>query len=362
MLRQLARLTRRVPAAGPRALAVAVYADAADAIQPASQAGFEGVACVDDAARACTLLCDLWASTRAPWIRAWAEGLLDFLLWMHEGGGRWVNFISDWDGSRNDAGRTSAPGVNFWQARATLAMAKAAVVLDDRRAAEQVELGMAAADGVPAAADVRAVHAMAALELVAGTPHWSHQARLERWCDEIAQCKSGETLINWPLEQGPPHLWGHIQEGVLAEAGAALARGDLIAVARRSADVVFPEVIESGFDLDRVLPYDVQSSVYAMDRLAAVTGEPAYSALGRQARMWFDGRNPGRCQVYDRARGRVADGVDLRQMSRHSGAESNIVACQALFEDAVLLAHQLTAGGGLHLPPLEGEGRGGGIG
>jgi hypothetical protein len=142
-------------------------------------------------------------------------------------------------------------------------------------------------------------------------------------------------LINWSLEPGPPHLWGHTQEGVLAASGAALARGDLVAVARRSADVVFPDLIESGFDLDRVQPYDVQSSVYAMDLLAAVTGEPVYDALGRKARLWFDGRNPARSQVYDRARGRVADGVDGRLVNPRSGAESNIVAGQALFDDAV---------------------------
>jgi hypothetical protein len=324
-----------------------VYADAADAHQPASDAGFEGVACVDDAARACTLLCDLWAATRAPWIREWAEGLLEFLLWMHGGDGRWVNFISDWDGLRNVTGRTSAPGINFWQARATLAMAKACVVLDDRRAAGPLELGMAAAAGAPAAADVRAVHAMAALELVGGTRGSPPRALLEGWCDEIARCRSGDMLINWSLEPGPPHLWGHTQEGVLAASGAALARGDLVAVARRSADVVFPDLIESGFDLDRVQPYDVQSSVYAMDLLAAVTGEPVYDALGRKARLWFDGRNPARSQVYDRARGRVADGVDGRLVNPRSGAESNIVAGQALFDDAVVLAHQLTASGGL---------------
>jgi hypothetical protein len=326
---------------------VAVYADAADAIQPAGDAGFEGVACVDDAARACTLLCDLWAATQAPWIRAWAEGLLEFLLWMHTGDGRWVNFISDWDGLRNVTGRTSEPGINFWQARATLAMVKACAVLEDRRAVEPMELGIAAAAGAHAPADVRAVHAMAALELVGRTQASSHRALLNGWCDEIARCRSGEMLLNWSLEQGPPHLWGHVQEGVLAAAGAALVRGDLVGVARRSADAIFPDLIESGFDLDRVQPYDVQSSVYVMDLLATVTGEPVYGALGRKARLWFDGRNPARGQVYDRASGRIADGVDRGLVNPRSGAESNIVAGQALFDEAVVLAHRLTAGGGV---------------
>ena len=53
MLRQLARLTRPVPVAGPRALTVAVYSQADGQLLDARETGVEGVACVDDAARAC---------------------------------------------------------------------------------------------------------------------------------------------------------------------------------------------------------------------------------------------------------------------------------------------------------------------
>ena len=347
MLRQLARLTRRVPAAGPRALAIAVYADTSDAILPASQAGFEGVACVDDAARACAVLCDLWATTGAPWVRIWAEGLLDFLVWMHTGDGRWVNFISDWNGARNMTGRTSVPGVNFWQARAICAMTKAWIVLDDPRARDSLELGMAAAAAAPAPADVRSLHARAAVELVDRPTASHHRAWLEGWCDEIAHCRSGEMLMNSAAEQGRPHLWGHIQEGVLAQAGNVLQRPELVAVARRSADLILPQVIESGFDFHGVRPYDVGSTIFVTDSLAAVTGELAYAALGRNARMWFDDRNSADCPVYDRVRGRVADGIDEGRVSEHSGAESNIVAAESLFEDAILLVRDLTPGGGL---------------
>ena len=56
MLRQLARLTRPIPSAGPGALAVAVYADGSDETVAARESGFEGVACVDDAARLLGLL------------------------------------------------------------------------------------------------------------------------------------------------------------------------------------------------------------------------------------------------------------------------------------------------------------------
>jgi hypothetical protein len=118
MLRQLARLTRPVPAAGPDALAVAVYAGTDDLPRMARESGFEGVACVDDAARLLDVLCDVWTRSRQPWAERWARGLLEFCLWMQEPDGRWINFVYDWDGTRNERGITSATGESFWHARA----------------------------------------------------------------------------------------------------------------------------------------------------------------------------------------------------------------------------------------------------
>ena len=86
--------------------------------------GYEGVACVDDAARALDLYCALWEATRLPWLRRWCDGLLDFILAMQGADGRWLNFILDWEGTPNLAGRTSMAGGDFWQSRAVLALAR----------------------------------------------------------------------------------------------------------------------------------------------------------------------------------------------------------------------------------------------
>src|SRR5256885_12758393 len=63
MIRQLARLARRVPAAGPHAVALGGYANDEDAGLAARDQGFEGVAGLDDAARAVGLLLDLYRAT-----------------------------------------------------------------------------------------------------------------------------------------------------------------------------------------------------------------------------------------------------------------------------------------------------------
>ena len=333
MLRQLARLTRRVPAAGPKALGIAVYAGATGKSFGARETGVEGVACVDDAARGFILLSKLWVRTGNHELRRWAEGLLEFLLWMHDGDGRWVNFIYDWEGSRNLTGPTSAPGPNFWQARGTEAVTLAALLFDPPGVRPVLRAGFAAAAGSSPPADVRAIHAIAALEFLRAEPDPWLLSQLNGWCDELAECSSNGILMNSPDERGRPHLWGHIQEAVLIEAAHCLERRDLIDVARRSADSVFAEAIESGFDLPHIHPYDVQSAVFVMDRLESETGEGRYKSSARKARAWFSQRNPAHADVYMRTEGRVADGIDEGKINEHSGAEANISAGLALVDD-----------------------------
>jgi hypothetical protein len=196
-------------------------------------------------------------------------------------------------------------------------------------------------------ADVRAIHIRTALTLLEAGDDRGLIDELALWSDEVAGCRDGERLMNSADEQGETHLWGHIQEGVLADAGVRLGRQDLVATACRSAELVFRTVVMSGFDLEHVQPYDVASAVYVLTRIAAVTGTPTYAALADMARSWFDRRNAAGQPVYDRQAGRVSDGVDGRRVSDNSGAEANIVGAQALFEDTAKLARRLSAREGL---------------
>src|SRR4029079_3287541 len=244
MIRQLARLTRRVPAAGRHALTLAVYANDEDQSLAARDRGFEGVACIDDTARAVGLLLDLYRDTGDRRLGEWATGLVDFVLYMQRADGRFHNFIRDWDGTINTDGPTSYPGGTFWQARAIRALAKAHLVLRDPRVAAPLARGFAFATETPAPPDVRSIHVLAALDLmrVGLTPVL--RETLERWCYEIAACREGGVLLNSPAETAPPHLWGHVHEGVLAEAAPVLDRPDLLELARQSAQAFLVPQIE----------------------------------------------------------------------------------------------------------------------
>ena len=338
MLRQLARLTTPIPAAGAGALAVSVYADRLDRSVPAMESGVEGVACVDDAARLLDVLCDVWARTRLPWVERWARGLLEFVLWMQEDDGHWINFVYDWDGTRNVRGVTSSTGQNFWHARALIGVSHAWLTFHDVRAQDALLQGLAQAMKTPAPADVRVLHMEVARRLIADADEASLRPALKMWADEVVSCRLDGVLMNNLEETGAPHLWAHLQEGALAEAGELLGDPELVDVASASAMSLFAPLVRNGFDLPRVTPYDVSSAVYALDRLAAATGDGAWTALAGDARAWFDGRNPAGRPVYDRDRGRVADGVDEGRVSENSGAESNLVAAEALFDDAIACA------------------------
>lgn len=317
-------------------MAIAVYSGSAGEQYEARESGVEGVACVDDAARACVLMYRLWMATGNRSLRLWADGLLDFVLWMYAGDGLWHNFIYDWDGARNTDGPTSAPGMNFWQARATQALAEVGPLLTETRGRRVLGEALdAAASGSPPS-DVRALHALAALAEMQRAPRPWLAHRLAIWCDELATCRRDETLMNSPDERGRPHLWAHVQEAVLADASVALKRSDLRTLAVESADAVFVEVIESGFAGEHVHSYDVQSAIFVMDRLAALTGDSRYNDLACKSRRWFDVNRAGR-NVYDRVAGRVADGLDEGRLSERSGAEANITAGLALLGDPRVL-------------------------
>lgn len=338
MLRQLARLTRPLPAARPDAVAVAVYADMNDEAVPARESGFEGVACIDDAARLLGVLCRVWSRAPLRPIEAWARGLLEFVLWMQEPDGRWVNFVYDWDGTRNMEGRTSAVGENFWHGRALCSLVRAWSTFGDARAETAIRRGLEYVSAAGAPSDVRALHLEAGLLLILEGGRTDLGPAVRRWAHEIAACREGDVLMNNPDERGTPHLWAHVQEGVLADAGAFLEEPALVDTARRSAGALLEPAVRGGFDRLSTTPYDVASAVFGLDRLAAVTGEPGWARLAAEARAWFEGRNPAGLPVYDRRSGRVADGIDDARVSRNSGAEANVEAAGVLLDDAVASA------------------------
>jgi len=336
VLRQIERLTRAVGRAGHEARAIAIYAEpgssathAGLAARSAHESGFEGVACVDDAARAVVLYCRLWHQSRLEGHRASAYGFLRFLAYMQEPDGRFSNFIFDWTGLRNRSGSTSQPGGGPWQARATQALACAVATFGEPEWDARLKCAASWLDPPTPYLDVRAVGVLAALEHWHATGSSESASRAISWSAEIAAHSSSGRLLN---ASGvlPIHLWGHLQERALAATGAAFGRPEMVETARRSAELLLMPAVERSFPFEHVLPFDVSCTIVNLDAVADATREARYAAAAMLGRNWFRGRNTAGQAVYDAERGLVFDGIDDGQVSQNSGAESNIEAALAL--------------------------------
>ena len=147
--------------------------------------------------------------------------------------------------------------------------------------------------------------------------------------------------MNSPDERGMPHLWAHIQEGVLACAGALLEDEALGAAATRSAERVLAPAVRDSFDRSSTTPYDVSSAIFSLDRLADTDPDGPWAGLASDARDWFHGRNAAGRPVYDATTGKVADGIDEGRVSGNSGAEANAEAAAALLDEAIRVARAM---------------------
>lgn len=336
MIRQLRWLTRPVPALGPGTLAIATYAETRAGtlqLRAAAEQGFEGVACVDDAARAAGLYAAIWRRHGFPWARTAAEGLLRFVGAMQDDGGEFVNFILDWEGHKNLCGSTSRAGGGPWPwtVRAMHALACGAGAFGASEYRARFERGLPCLDRPTPYVDLRAVAVLAALEYWQATGAAHVAARALAWAEEIAGQRVGDVL---PDRAGcaDVHLWGHMQEEALARAGRAFGRGDLIDAARRSAEVVLVPAVEDAVTAGPRQPFEASCVVRGLDAVAQATGARRYARLAAQGRAWFDGRNSAGRPVYDRDRGMVADGIDDGRVSENSGAEANIEGALALLD------------------------------
>ncbi|MBM2810092.1 MAG: hypothetical protein HW416_851 [Chloroflexi bacterium] len=336
VIRQIRRLTRAVPLAGPGAEAIAVYAapisaeeSQPDHLQAAREDGYEGVACVDDAARGVVLYCGLWRRRRDPSTREAARRLLRFLAYMQDEDGRFANFILDWSGQKNLTGRTSRPGGSQWQARALHALACGATTFGDDEFEERFQRGARWVDDFIPYLDVRSVCVLAAMEHWRATRSSSSADRALTWAEEISGQTNGDRLLNAAGDE-TIHLWGHLQETALAQTGLALSRPDFVESARASAVALLLPAVKERLPYGSALPFDVSCIASGLTAVASAVGDGRFFDAASEARAWFLGRNAGGAPVYDEVRGLVYDGIDDGRISRNSGAEANIEGALAL--------------------------------
>ncbi len=363
----LLHLTRALTVNGQPVRVVVLYANAPEYVPTGSpqRDGLEGIASVDDAARAAVLYLRDFETTGDTLVRHEALGLLAFVAAMEQGDGEFLNFV-DTAGHENRTAASSRKRMSYWAARGIWAFGEAERVLGpavptslhaarDRavaRMAREIDAGRLV--GGSATATSEALLGLLALQRAAPDPARAALAlRIARLLVGLAH--GDATHAPWRAHLDTPtsawHAWGARTVMALAQAGMVLGHPELVAAAREEADGLWSRFLLAAQVPALVTPdgtaewypqiaYGVGSIAEGLVALADATGDRRYAVEGGLVAAWLLGANPTGIAMYDARTGRTFDGVDgpspLR-LNKNSGAESTVeslLAIQAVSRNA----------------------------
>lgn len=314
----------------------------------AADTGYEGVACVDDVARAAALALRLYQMEEDALARKLADRWLAFVEYMQLSDGRFCNFLLDWEGRPNLSGPTSFAGGGFWTARALWALGLAYEVTGGSSYARAFRRGWSThpSDGT----DVAAVLLLGALAYLRRSRDRALERDARALAGQIAATRTGDYLLH-SLGSREIHLWGYDQVTALVAASRQFGEPGYLRIAEATAARVFRRLATDG--PSRGFPSPVRTGICAYDVSPACRGLGAlYRATGRRQYAtwlwrligWLDGANAAGRPLYERLEGRCHDGIDGGDLNSNCGAESAIEAGFVEIERKLLLATSMRRG------------------
>jgi hypothetical protein len=296
----------------------------------AADTGYEGVACVDDTARAALLALGVYERCGSRAALALARRWLTFVEYMQYPDGSFANFIRNAAGVRNASGSTSHRGGYWWSSRALWALARAYRLTGHKEFLERYR-----SCRLPPIEDgkINGLLALAEMEVYRADPSATSRDLIVQYCNTI-QHTTGDApyLLDHPSKRRVA-LWGYHQFHALAAAAELLERPDLMKLCRRTVDnLVEPDVRACMWHTypakqkNGVTAYDVSTLAQGLATMHSSTGAKRYRQLALQACAWFYGRNDARTPMYDPTTGQCRDGISHGVASLNYGAESAIEA------------------------------------
>lgn len=374
--RHLDHLTEHVTVNGDPVALVHVYANYPDyEWVDAKESGPEGIACVDDAARAAVVaLRDYELHGHGESLER-ARPLLRFVLAMQTEDGQFYNFVFK-DNSINRDGRTSFKSFGWWAARGVWACGLGyrifrdvdTVFAEKLRAAVELSLphvekmlasyGQREEEGgfaIPrwllyeSGADATSELFLGLIEYERAAPSPRVQRMIRKIAEGLITMQDGDAAT-YPFGAHRSwrtfvHLWGNAQVQGLATAGQLLRDKPMLASAQRSARSFFTRLVCNGMfrewdlrdpngkkEFDQIA-YGVRPVVLGALRMYDASGDTDYLRLAGLAASWFLGNNPAGKVMYDSLSGRCYDGIrDSTTLNLNSGAESTIEALYTMVE------------------------------
>ncbi|MFZ0389681.1 MAG: hypothetical protein WAN36_04405 [Calditrichia bacterium] len=375
----LDHLSRNIEVKGLTMRIVYIYAEAPD--YELTDAEGEGIACVDDVARAAVFYLRHYRQSQNSTSLEKARKMLNFLQYMQAPNGLFYNFIFA-DYSINKTRENSRPVANWWTWRAFWALAEAVPIFQEpdpgyarnlQASLSQVYLamdsilqkypqmrqnkGLQQPDWLPfgSAADQAAAMLLGMLAVNKDNPDSLLQSRMRKIGEGIARMQAGDSasfpfgaMLSW---QNLWHAWGNSQSDALLKTGGALAAPHFIRSGLREVQSFFPFLLEKeylseftvGVRSDRLQPdklrrfpqiaYGIRPMVWACLSAFEATGNQSYADRAAEIAGWLFGRNPSGALMYSPETGRCYDGiVSANEINRNSGAESTIEALLTLLE------------------------------
>ncbi len=341
----------------------------------AKESGPEGIACVDDAARAAVVLLRHYEfSNDAESLRK-AKLLLGFVMKMQADDGQFYNFIFA-DHSINRTGKTSFKSFGWWAGRAVWSLSAAYRILKtgDPAFAEQcrrsVERTFPSIDSVlvhygrstkkdgyrlpewllyKSGADVTSELVLGLVEYARAGSSPRVRTYIRKFSEGLAAMQDGDVSAypygvhrSWETQW---HAWGNGQTQALTSAGTLLKQPKFVRSAEREADGFYSRLLIHGWmkEMDvavrgkttayEQIAYGIRPMAVGLLRLYDATKNERYLKMAGLAASWLFGNNSLRQTMYDTATGRCFDGItNAATLNRNSGAESTVEALYTVTE------------------------------
>lgn len=338
-------------------------------------AGEEGIACVDDAARASVAYLRYYEITKDQLSLRRAKKLLRFILAMQSNDGLFYNFINA-DHSINRTGKTSFRSLGWWTARGVWSLGLGCRIFEKNDPMFSAKLRAAVEQVFPhldtlllSYGSTRKISGYtipewllyesgsdATTELILGLTEYYKMTRADRVRTYIMKlCQGMIVMQNGNVQEYPYglhrswqtmwHAWGNSQTQVLAEAGFVLDESTLIESAQKEADGYYTRLLIKGFKREfdvadtsnhrefEQIAYDIRPITVGLLRLYEATNDSVYLTMAKIAASWFFGNNAAGVRMYDPSTGLCFDGIqNALEYSKNSGAESTIEALNSLIE------------------------------
>jgi hypothetical protein len=339
----------------------------------------EGIACVDDVARAAIFYAKYFSLTKDKLILKKISELTEFLLYMQAENGYFYNFVLE-NFSINKTYKRSVPIDNWWTWRALWALSEVYPIMlsEDKKFAERIwnsisgtietvledyqkneEFRMVEGIKIPTwlpsngGSDQGATLVLGLLNYYKNSEDQQVLNLIERLCDGICIMQAGDSLqfpygaiLSW---ENNWHAWGSVQSYVLLEA-YQLIKKDLYLVASQLEINHFYQflikekyacefkvkkqgenIVTLDFKKAPQIAYGIRPMIYACLEAYQITGDAKYATQAGKIATWFFGDNFAQAKMYHPKSGICYDGLNAdNSINLNSGAESTIEALLAL--------------------------------